>query len=69
MTAALANAPELRFSMPNPQEIETIQRDLAERDARLLRAREEMNKVKEELGLTDEDLANLLGGRRPDDRR
>lgn len=66
---ALANAPELRFVMPNPREIETIQRDLAERDARLLRAREEMNKVKEELGLTDDDLADLLSGRQRNDRR
>jgi superfamily I DNA and RNA helicase len=60
---ALKFAPELRFVMPNPKEIETIQRDLAERDARLLRAREEINKVKEELGLTDEDLVNVIGDR------
>jgi superfamily I DNA and RNA helicase len=63
---AIALAPELHFTMPDPNEIETIQRDLAERDARLLRAREEMNKVKQELGLTDEDLADLLGDRRRD---
>ncbi|MEG3167294.1 ATP-binding domain-containing protein [Sphingomonas sp. LB3N6] len=61
MNQAMANAPELRFTMPDPLEIETIQRDLAERDARLLRAREEMNKVKDELGLTDDDLVDILG--------
>jgi superfamily I DNA and RNA helicase len=66
---ALRFAPELRFIMPDPREIETIQRDLAERDARLLRAREEMNKVKEELGLTDEDLVNVLGDRQRNGRR
>jgi len=59
--AALANAPELKFVMPDLQQIETIQRDLAERDARLLRAREQMNKMKDQLGLTDDDLAKLLG--------
>lgn len=58
---AIANAPVLRFDMPDPEEIETIQRDLTERDARMLRAREKMNEVKEELGLTDDDLADLLG--------
>jgi len=66
---AFSLAPELRFTMPDPEEIETIQRDLAERDARLLRAREEMEKVKEELGLTDEDLANLLSRGRRNGRR
>ena len=66
---ALSFVPELRFTMPNPQEIEMIQRDLAERDARLLRAREEMNKVKEELGLTDEDLVNVLGDRQRNGRQ
>jgi superfamily I DNA and RNA helicase len=60
---ALACAPELRFTMPDLAEIDLIQRDLAERDARLLRAREEMNRMKQDLGLTDEDLAALIEGR------
>jgi superfamily I DNA and RNA helicase len=66
---ALSLVPELRFIMPDPKEIETIQRDLAERDARLLRARDEINRVKEELGLTDEDLVSVLGGRQRNGRR
>jgi superfamily I DNA and RNA helicase len=66
---ALENAPELRFVMPDPRQIEMIQRDLAERDARLLRAREEMNKVKEELGLTDDDLRRLLSARQKNGKR
>ena len=52
--------PELRFIMPDPRQIETIQRDLLEKDARLQRARTEMDKVKDELGLTDEDLKTIL---------
>lgn len=66
---ALGCAPELRFVMPDPAEIETIQRDLEERDARLLRAREEMNKVKESLGLTDDDLVGLLDNGPRDGRK
>lgn len=66
---ALELTPELQFVMPDPKEIETIQRDLAVRDARLLRAREEMNKMKEELGLTDEDLVSVLGRRKRNERR
>lgn len=64
MDQALKLAPELRFIMPDPKQIDMIQRDLAERDARMMRAREEMNKLKGELGLTDEDLRNLLASRR-----
>jgi hypothetical protein len=51
--------------MPDPERIEIIQRDLAERDARLQRAKAEMERVKSELGLTDNDLKRLIGsGRR-----
>jgi superfamily I DNA and RNA helicase len=57
---ALELTPELRFIMPDPKQIETIQRDLAEKDARLQRARAQMDKVKDELGLTDEDLKTIL---------
>jgi superfamily I DNA and RNA helicase len=66
---AVERAPELHFVMPDPKEIETIQRDLAERDSRLLRAREEMNRMKEELGLTDEDLVSVLGSKKRNGRR
>jgi superfamily I DNA and RNA helicase len=66
---AIEAAPELRFIMPDPREIEMIQRDLADRDARLLRAREDLNKVKEELGLTDDDLRALLNTRQRDAKR
>ena len=62
---ALRNAPTLEFLMPDPERIEIIQRDLAERDARLQRAKTEMERMKAELGLTDNDLKRLIGlGRR-----
>jgi len=69
ISQALQNAPELRFVMPDSGQINTIQRDLAEKDARLIRAREEMNRMKDDLGLTDEDLRVLLSGRPRDGRR
>ena len=61
---ALANAPDLRFAMPDLAQIELIQRDLAEKDARLMRAREQMDELKNELGLTDDDLKQLIGRKR-----
>ncbi len=57
---AMANSPDLVFTMPDLQEIETIQRDLAERDARMLRAREEMLRTKRELGLSDDEVKSLF---------
>lgn len=64
MGRALELAPELRFIMPDPKAIEMIQRDLADRDARMIRAREEMTKLKGELNLTDDDLRALLAARK-----
>lgn len=61
--SALETAPEMRFLMPDPKRIEMIQRDLASKDAKMLRALEEMNKMKDELGLTDQDLKAILSDR------
>jgi superfamily I DNA and RNA helicase len=57
---ALRRAPLMEFEMPDPEEIELIQRDLSERDAKIQRARAEMERLKESLGLTDEDLKEVL---------
>lgn len=65
---ALRTAPEMRFRMPDPKTIETIQRDLSEKDARIQRAREEMERLKDALGLSDADLATLLEERRRNGR-
>jgi len=53
----------MEFLMGDPQQLELIQRDLSERDARLQRAQAEMDRVKEQLGLTDDDLRSLFGPR------
>jgi len=60
---ALEFAPRMEFLMGDPQQLELIQRDLSERDARLQRAQAEMDRVKEQLGLTDDDLRSLFGPR------
>jgi len=56
-------APEMRFQMPDPAKINLIQRDLSEKDARLQRAQAEMERLKDELGLTDVDLIETLSKR------
>jgi superfamily I DNA and RNA helicase len=61
-------ASEMRFQMPDPTEIEFIQRDLSEKNARVQRAQAEMERMKDDLGLTDEDLKTLIGARRRNGR-
>jgi superfamily I DNA and RNA helicase len=61
---ALRLAPEMRFTMPDPEAIELIQRDLSEKDARLQRARAEMERLRDELGLSDDDPKSVLNERR-----
>jgi superfamily I DNA and RNA helicase len=61
---ALSYAPEMRFRMPDPRQIELIQRDLSERDAKLQRAREEIERVRASLGLTEQEMRSLLPRRR-----
>ncbi|MGL3211013.1 DEAD/DEAH box helicase [Bradyrhizobium sp. BR 1433] len=60
---ALKIAPLMKFIMPDPAAIETIQRDLSEKDARIQRARAEMERLKESLGLTDDELKEVLAER------
>lgn len=59
---ALSLAPVLDFIMPDPEKIELIQRDLSEKDAKIQRLREELERVKGELGLSDDDLKEVLRG-------
>jgi superfamily I DNA and RNA helicase len=63
LTKALELTPLMRFVMPDPEEIELVQRDLSERDARIQRAHAEMERVKEALGLTEEELREVLAER------
>lgn len=57
---ALTSAPLMKFEMPDPAQIEMIQRDLSDKDARIQRARAEVERLKESLGLTDEDFREVL---------
>ena len=66
---AMANVPDLKFVMPYPAQIEVIQRDLAERDSRLQRAKVEIERMKGELGLSDEDLKGVIGSGRRNGRK
>jgi superfamily I DNA and RNA helicase len=66
---ALQLAPEMRFTMGDPKQIDLIQRDLSEKDARLQRAQAAMEKMKEEFGLTDDDLRALMAEAPPNDPR
>lgn len=66
---ALKFTPELHFTMPDPQRIKLIQRDLADKDAKLLRAKEEMERVKEQFGLSNDELKALLDGRNKNGKR
>jgi septal ring factor EnvC (AmiA/AmiB activator) len=65
---ALAMAPLMKFKMPDPKEIEMIQRDLSEKDARIQRARAEMERLKDTLGLTEEELREVVADRRRNGR-
>ncbi len=60
---ALQLTPEMRFNMPDPRRIEMIQRDLSEKDARIQRALAEMERLKESLGLSEEELTAVLAER------
>ena len=60
ITKALSLAPVMEFEMPDPAKIEMIQRDLSEKDARIQRARAEVERLKDSLGLTDDDLREVL---------
>jgi superfamily I DNA and RNA helicase len=63
LITALALTPLMQFIMPDPEEIQLIQRDLSEKDARIQRARAEMERLKEALGLTEEELREVLAER------
>lgn len=53
-------SPEIRFTMPNMTELNTIQRDLEEKHVRLTEARTRFEKMKSELKLTEDDIQTLI---------
>lgn len=52
---ALAKAPKLEFQWPNLANVETLQRDLSQRQAKARRAREEYLRTMSDLGFSDDD--------------
>lgn len=57
---AVANSPQLRFTMPNMSQLNTIQRGLEEKHARLVEAKRRMERLKSELNLSGEDMVGLV---------
>lgn len=54
------NIPNLRFTMPDLDELETIQRDLSEKHERLEQAKIQMDKIKDKYKLNEDDMKSLL---------
>jgi superfamily I DNA and RNA helicase len=54
------NTPKIVFNMPNMTELNTIQRDLEERHARMAEAKTKFEKLKDEYKLTDDDMQSLI---------
>lgn len=54
------NTPKIAFNMPNMTELNTIQRDLEEKHARMTEAKTRYEKLKDDLNLTDEDMQSLI---------
>ncbi|MGV1777151.1 DEAD/DEAH box helicase [Agrobacterium fabrum] len=57
---AVKNSPQLRFTMPNMTELNMIQRGLEEKHARLVEAKRRVERMKNELNLSDEDIVSLV---------
>lgn len=60
INAAVENSPRLRFTMPNMTKLNMIQRGLEEKHARLVEAKRRMERIKNELNLSDEDIVSLV---------
>ena len=60
MDQSLRLTPEMRFVMPDIEKIKLIQRDLKGKDARLHEARMEIDRIKDEKNLTENDVASVL---------
>lgn len=57
---ALENSPRIEFVMPDMTNLNTIQRGLEEKHARIIEAKRRMERMKNELNLSDGDLLNLF---------
>jgi superfamily I DNA and RNA helicase len=57
---ALQNSPRIKFVMPDMTHLNTIQRGLEEKHARIIEAKRRVERMKAELKLSDEDIASLI---------
>jgi superfamily I DNA and RNA helicase len=57
---ARAKSPRIEFTMPDMTNLNTIQRGLEEKHARIIEARRRMDRMKDELSLSDDDIASLF---------
>lgn len=59
---ALAAIPKIEFLMPDMNELNTIQRDLEEKYARMLEAKSRIQKLQSELNLSEDDMSAIISG-------
>ncbi|GBQ91297.1 superfamily I DNA/RNA helicase [Gluconacetobacter johannae DSM 13595] len=57
---ALSKSPRIEFVMPDMTNLNTIQRGLEEKHARLLEAKRRVDRIRSEFNLSQDDMANLL---------
>ena len=57
---ARAKSPQIEFTMPDMTNLNTIQRGLEEKHARIIEAKRRMDRMKDELSLSDDDIASLF---------
>lgn len=60
VATARAKSPRIEFTMPDMTNLNTIQRGLEEKHARIIEAKRRMERMKDELKLSDDDIASLF---------
>ncbi|MEY9831000.1 superfamily I DNA and RNA helicase [Sinorhizobium fredii] len=60
VATALGKSPRIEFTMPDMTSLNTIQRGLEEKHARIIEAKRRVERMKDELKLSDEDIASLI---------
>ncbi len=57
---AISNAPRITFEMPDMNTLNTIQRGLEEKHARVIEAKRRLEEMKSDLNLSDDDIGSLI---------
>ena len=63
ISRARSKSPRLEFTQPNPEHINTIQRDLSDKKKELKQLKEQMDKQLELINASDEDRTNFYDGK------